>query len=270
MGLLAAFQASHRPRGSVAFPAPQWDYDPRNISPDTRSWPNAGTRPGHGLAVSGRAVVEPRGGPNAGPCVSFPDGGFYDGTVELGIVGNAPRTHLVLFESAGTNYIELMGWGYSGYYRMYDSMIYANHVIQHFWGYQDHSGNALRVGSWNAWLVRAAPRTATDLTLSMWLNDTYSQDSAPLNTGASPLRIGSGHYRNYAGDRKIARVLIWDRALTDAELGQVQAWVTGTYGLACGPPATSYAAYGAYNAAGYYAGGGFSGINPQLLRNYPA
>lgn len=261
MGLLAAFQPAHRGPVNVAFPVPKWDYDPRNISADATAWPNAGTQPGHGLVANGQVVVEPQGGPKALPCVSFPNGGFYDGTVELGIVGAAPRTHLVLFASASPDYIELMGWGYSGYYHMYDSMIYARSVIQHFWGDQAYAaGGALRPSGWNAWLVRAASRGASNLALDMWLNSGYSTETWKLDTGASALRIGSGHYQNYAGDRKIARVLIWDRALSDGEVAAVQSWVANTYGLDCGP------AVGRANTYGY----GSTGVNPALLNSYPA
>ena len=151
MGLLAAFQPHQRVQAGFAAPGltptPKWDYDPRTISADAQSWPNAGTEPGHGLTATGLAVVEPQGGPKSQPCVRFPEGGFFDGTFALGIVGNAPRTHLVLFQSVGTTYIELMGWGQTGYAHLYDSMIYVGKVIQHFWGYQNYSGPALRVGN---------------------------------------------------------------------------------------------------------------------------
>ena len=242
MGLLAAFQARHRvPTGFatlVLAPAPKWDYDPRTISADNQSWPNTGTEPGHGLTATGLAVVEPQGGPKSQPCVRFPDGGFYDGSVALGIVGNAARTHLVLFQSAGTTYIELMGWGQTGYGRLYDSMIYSNQMIQHYWGFQSYSATSvLRLGYWNAWLVRAAaPGAGTQaMAMDLWLNSAHFSASPQLDTAASALRIGSGHYNNRAGERKIARVLIWDRALTDDEIRLVQNWVAAQYGLDCGP-----------------------------------
>jgi hypothetical protein len=170
--------------------------------------------------------------------VGFPNGGFYDGSVALGIAGNAPRTHLVLFQSVGTTYIELMGWGQTGYGRLYDSMIFSNQMIQHYWGFQSLSASGvLRLNDWNAWLVRAAAPSAGTQTMVMdlWLNSAHFSASPLLDTGISPLRIGSGHYNNRAGERKIARVLIWDRALTDNEIGLVQSWVAALYGLDCGP-----------------------------------
>lgn len=183
-------------------------------------------------------MVEPQGGPKGQPIVRFPDGGFYDDSVALGITGNAARTHLVVFQSVGTTYIELMGWGQTGYGHLYDSMIFSNQMIQHYWGFQSLSGSGvLRLSDWNAWLVRAATPVANTQTMTMdlWLNSSHSSASPQLDTAASPLRIGSGHYSNHAGERKIARVLIWDRALTDEEIGQVQRWVATVYGLDCGP-----------------------------------
>lgn len=242
MGLLAAFQTHHRILAGfttpVLAPAPKWDYDPRTISANNQSWPNTGTEPGHGLTATGLAVVEAQGGPKGQPCVRFPDGGFYDGSVALGIVGTAPRTHLVLFQSVGTTYIELMGWGQTGYGHLYDSMIFSNQMIQHYWGFQSLSAaDVLRLNDWNVWLVRAAAPSAgtQSMTMDLWLNSTHFSASPQLDTAASPLRIGSGHYNNRAGERKIARVLIWDRALTDDELRQVRSWIATLYGLDCGP-----------------------------------
>lgn len=242
MGIFAAFQA-HRyvPTGfarPVLAPAPKWDYDPCTISGNKQGWPNAGTESGHGLPAAGLAVVEAQGGPKGQPCVRFPDGGFYDGSVALGIVGTAPRTHLVLFQSVGTTYIELMGWGQTGYGHLYDSMIFSNQLIQHYWGFQSLSAaNVLCLNDWNAWLVRAAAPSAVtqSMTMDLRLNSAHSRASPQLDTAASPLRIGSGHYNNRAGERKIARVLIGDRALTDDELRQVPSWVATLYGLDCGP-----------------------------------
>lgn len=231
-GLLAARQPA--PAGPLPVAA-RWDYDPRAISADGRRWPNAGTQSGHDLVANGSPVVEGQGGPNARPCVLFADGSFFDGTVDLDILGNAPRTHLVLFESPGTTYIELMGWGQQGYAHLYDSMIYVNLVIQHFYGYQNYSEAALRVGSWNAWLVRTAESVGGSQRMDLWLNATHTSTGAQLDTLPSALRIGSGHYQDYVGERKIARVLIWDRALNDVEIRLMQQWVASTYGLDCGP-----------------------------------
>lgn len=231
-GLLTAGQ----PASAGSLPvAARWDYDPRTISADGRRWPNTGTQSGHDLLAHGHPVVQGQDGPKGQPCVLFADRGFYEGTVEMDIVGNAPRTHLVLFESPGTTYIELMGWGQQGYAHLYDSMIYINLVIQHFYGYQNYSNSAVRVGSWNAWLVRTAESVGGSQRMDLWLNATHTSTGAQLDTLPSTLRIGSGHYQDYVGERKIARVLIWDRALNDVEIRLMQEWVASTYGLDCGP-----------------------------------
>jgi hypothetical protein len=235
MGLPPFFQSTLR---SAVTPnpvtsLPKWDFDPANISFDTLTWPNTGTMAGHDLVANSPTVVENTGGPNAKPCVLFPAHTYYDGTVDLGIVGAAARTHLIIFNAPSAHYIELMGWGIGDYHRLYDTMLYSNHVIQHFYGYEHYSTNSLRVNEWNTWLVRGKSLSATEVGLGMWLNGDYAETIANLDTAAGPLRVGSGRFSNYPTERRIARVLVWDRDLTDEEIAQVRTWVLDTYGLAC-------------------------------------
>jgi Concanavalin A-like lectin/glucanases superfamily len=234
MALTTFFQSTLRRarRAAQGVASPAWDYQPGSISADTLVWENAGTRPGSGLELRGAAVVEPTGGPNGAPCVALANHSCYEGGADLGLVGAAARTHLVIFQSDGTNNIELMGWGYADFNHLYDTMIYGGYLIQHFYGYEKYSATPVAAGQWNAWLVRGTPApTATDLTLGMWLNGAHSEEVTTPDTGAGPLRIGTGHYENDPVERKIARVLIWDRALTDAEIADVQAWVLATYNI---------------------------------------
>ena len=240
MGLHAFFATTDRtaaqPTAAAPFlrTPPRWDYAPAYITPDARLWPHQGTAPDYHLALAGSAHVDPGGGPNGHPCVSLSGYARYEAAEPLPLTGAAARTHLVIFQTEATNEVELMGWGGTEYFgSLYDSMIYSTRLIQHFYGYEVYSASLVRPGEWNCWLVRGQPQFEDSLVLDMWLNSEYSSNIPGVSTSAGPLRLGSGHYSDVPNERKIARVLIWDQALTDDEINQVQAWVLATYGLPC-------------------------------------
>ena len=233
-----------QPSSTVPFAAPPrapsapWDYDPARIAADAAAWPNAGFHPEQDLTVhtgSGNVLllVEPAGGPNATPCVLFSAHTYFEGRQDLPITGVGARTHLVIFQAASSHYVELMGWGNtsSGFGGLYDSMLFYNGVIQHFYGYQAYSASSVQEQAWNTWLVRGYAASQTQLALHTWLNGNYAEGVWDVNTGAGPLRIGTGHYSNVPDERRVARVLIWDRALSDEEIAQLKQWVQATYGL---------------------------------------
>jgi hypothetical protein len=240
MGLRAFFAPTAR--STVPFTSsslflsapPCWDYDPACISPDARLWAHQGTASAYTLFLAGSAYVDPSGGPNGRPCVSLSNYDHYEAAGPLPLTGAAARTHLVIFQTQATNRVELMGWGSTEYFgALYDSMVYGTRLIQHFYGYEVYSAGPVQPGAWSCWLVRGQPRFESSLLLDMWLNSEYSSNIPDAGTTAAPLRLGSGHYSDVPDERRIARVLIWDRALTDDEINQLQAWVLATYGLPC-------------------------------------
>lgn len=227
MSLSAFFQSTLRSGNGTGplpagLPVPAWDYDPQNISIDALAWPSTGTRPEQALALSGSAVVERAGGPNGKACVAFVNNGFYDGTTIVDIAGNAPRTHLVVFRSASAGNVELMGWGTTTTAgELYDAMLYQGIFIQHFYGYEVYAAAPEPVNQWNAALVRGKPAGTNELTLDIWANNSHQEVLTNANTGNSGLRIGLGHYDSTPDERRIARVLIWDRDLNDSEIAQL-------------------------------------------------
>ena len=175
--------------------APAWDYDASKISADASEWINSGSAPSQVLELSGIATIDSTAGPNTTPCVAFSNQSCYNGTVNVGIVGNDPRTHLVIFKTEGNNNIELMGWGgTSAYGQLYDTMIYSGALIQHFYGFEIYSVNPASTGKWSIWLVRATPLNENSLAMNLWLNGVYTENTVQIATADSPLRIGAGHY----------------------------------------------------------------------------
>lgn len=150
-----------------------------------------------------------------------PDGLKTANPMLIGLGGTSRTVGLFLNteNDSNQNYI---GWGTTGYNRMFDVMKYYGYsLFPHYWGNQMY-GTPIAVNSWTTFEGIFTFNAATgNVDADYYVNGVYySSASAYLDTApGTPLLVGTGVYGNYNGTNpfSIGGMYIADRVLTTAE-----------------------------------------------------
>lgn len=234
----------------VAPPSPvtaPWDYDAKNISANLSSWPNTGTTPGYQLNLirpHAYSVYEPEGGPKNTPCIVIGGvndvlpGDGYESTEMFPILGNTERAVLVIYKNnllttAGGN-SHIAEWGLAGPSNLCEVFTGPDNCFLHFWGGQFRTPSGFS-GSKKEYkgILFNLTATANDVShIAYTAGQTRTETYGPLNTLSSTFKVGWGVFsHSIVPQRRISRVMIWDRKLTDAEIVLLQSWAFNGYGV---------------------------------------
>ena len=218
-----------------------YDYDADHLSASLAAWPNSGTTAGADLHLvnPGGVVLNVGGGPGGHNIVRFTGNSYYQGTQNVGISGSAERTLLTIYSCPLNQGV--MAWGETDYGKSFDLYHYSNPArgLRHFYGggfdmpgFQPPPAIMALLECYKQSTSHPVP---DGVAYEAWCNGQYSgsAEGQVIHTTDSPLRLGQDISFLSTQPRALVRQLIWNRALTAAELQQVRDWVSATYLLTC-------------------------------------